>query len=281
MISIRNPEWPDREDNFQLELLDAGFEVQDQAYKAKEKENFKSLSYSGLDKLLAARHSEQMKTVESLFDLYVSETFRPEKGVLIGTGEVSPYNVGFRLSQPYGLPYLPGSGIQGMLRSYIVQQVFGKNETMALADEGFYKIFGGERPGADATETEYHRGIVDFLDAYPKTLDTNSVRLEAFTNHFGKYYLNGEDPVDTMNPVPISYLRMSDVSFQVFAAIQGKDDNEPIEKGWFKDFPPLTVVARYLSLAAAYQGVGARTKNNLGKGRLDIRQYYQRNLLNE
>ena len=277
-LKIKKESFPNDYHNFHLELFETSYNLQrGNKYKPKYLNKYGSLDYG--QNLLDALSAEQEQAVENLYDLYVVADFKPQRGVLVGTGEVSPFDVGLHLQQPHGFPYLPGSGIQGMVRSYIIEHLFEKNEKLALADAGFRQIFGSgpdedEKPG---DESRHSRGWVDFLDAYPVEVSSGMVKQEVFTNHFQDYYMDEKGkvmPTDKLLPNPVLYLTIANTDFRVYTGILDKERNAPIAGGRFCGFPPLVVVNRYLNLAFEQSGVGARTKNNWGRGTF-APEYYE------
>lgn len=54
--------------------------------------------------------------------------------LITGLGSASVYETDITLHHVYGFPYLPGSGIKGIVRSWIIQNVFGNPDK--LIDEG-------------------------------------------------------------------------------------------------------------------------------------------------
>jgi CRISPR type III-B/RAMP module RAMP protein Cmr6 len=262
-------------DNFGFELNnDIQYQNLDGKLKAiYYQKDYPSITYT--NDLLDAKNAEKKQVVECLYDLYVKDTFKPNKALLIGTGDASPWDIGIRLNHPHGYPYIPASSIQGMLRSYMIQYVFQKNEDLAMQDEGFYLIFGGERD--TNSKKEYRKGLVDFEDALPNSLSNDAIVKQVFTNHYQDYYLDKAQPTDTLNPVPIFYLTVgSSVSFHIYYGIRYRSENEAITSGEFMGFKPLSIVTRFLSLAFAHQGVGARTKNNFGKGEFNPSTFQER-----
>ena len=87
-------------------------------------ENFEFSSCPAIYKLLKKR---RLRVAGSRFELYTAYP-----GVLIGTGnphEISMENAikcGFSFDYVTGLPYIPGSSIKGMLRSYFSKRRFSR-----------------------------------------------------------------------------------------------------------------------------------------------------------
>lgn len=88
--------------------------------------------------------------------------------LISGLGTASVYETGMALHHIYGIPYLPASGIKGVLRSWVIQTAFGETaappeereeplvnaEYRALMNESFCSVFGCP---ATARKVEFDR----------------------------------------------------------------------------------------------------------------------------
>lgn len=241
--------------------------------KKPDKQQHKSLAISfnphSTNQLLSELHAHQTTRLQTLFTSYVRGDFTPTRGLITGYGEPSVYNAGLRLHHTYGFPYLPAESIQGMVRTLLIDQLFEKDETKALSDKGFKLIFGDESG----------RGLIDFCDTLPISLTNDSIQPEVITNHFPNYYTGSQPPTDDQNPTPVSYLVVANTTFRVaFGGWRTEADEpiKPLESGsnlktnLFAGHSPMAVVKYYLPKAFELAGVGARTKNGWGKGKLDL-----------
>lgn len=117
-----------------------------------------------------------------------------------GLGNEHPIENGFAFLTPYGLPYLAGSGVKGILRRSM-------QELMDDGEEGFTAatidaLFGPEEINQPE---DAKRGALDFWDVFPKPAGDKLV-VEIMTPHYGKYYQGDEAPHDSGAPVPVSFL---------------------------------------------------------------------------
>ena len=117
-----------------------------------------------------------------------------------GLGNEHPIENGFAFLTPYGLPYLAGSGVKGILRRAM-------QELMDDGDEGFTPdaidaLFGPEEINQPE---DTKRGALDFWDVFPSPAGGKLV-VEIMTPHYGKYYQGEESPHDSGAPVPVSFL---------------------------------------------------------------------------
>lgn len=119
-----------------------------------------------------------------------------------GLGNEHPLENGFAFLNPYGLPYLPGSGIKGVLRRAAQELLpagpFGGSSSW---DESAIRaLFGVEdREGAP------QRGALIFWDVIPE-LDGSRLKVEVMTPHQAHYYQGKEGPHDSGSPNPIFFL---------------------------------------------------------------------------
>ena len=138
-----------------------------------------------------------------------------------GLGNEHPTENGFAFLNPYGLPYLPGSGVKGVLRQAARELVSGDwGETHGWNDAAIEILFG--RESADG-ETDHLRGALTFWDVIPqiapedpKKPDQISLAVEIMTPHQGHYYQKSESPHESGQPNPISFLTVPPKSRFVF-----------------------------------------------------------------
>ncbi len=146
-----------------------------------------------------------------------------------GLGNEHPLENGFAFLTPYGLPYLAGSGVKGVLRQAareLAEEQWGdtrgwskeKKYTVTIDDESkktaclsmFDVLFGYE---ADSGETLHISGVLDFWDVIPQ-IKGNALAVEVMTPHQGHYYQQKNDrksgssttPHDSGQPNPITFL---------------------------------------------------------------------------
>ncbi len=117
-----------------------------------------------------------------------------------GLGNEHPIENGFAFLTPYGLPYLAGSGVKGILRR--TMQELRDDGVDGFTDEAIDALFGPEEINQPE---DAKRGALDFWDVFPKPAGDKLV-VEIMTPHFGKYYQGTETPHDSGAPVPVSFL---------------------------------------------------------------------------
>lgn len=136
-----------------------------------------------------------------------------------GLGNEHPLENGFAFLNPYGLPYLPGSGVKGVLRQaarelaggswgdprgwsedtrYSLRLDDGKMLPLSMLDV----LFGRQ---TEAGDTEHVRGVLSFWDVIPQ-IAGDKLHVEVMTPHQTHYYQNGQSPHDSGQPNPILFL---------------------------------------------------------------------------
>ena len=149
---------------------------------------------------------------------------------MTGTGMEHPLENGFAFLQPYGLPYLAGSSIKGVLRNtarLLQQNAFGEGNQgwNPLAIE---TLFGSDDnlTGKENID-EVRRGALTFWDVIilPKEVDkggvkTRSLKIDILTPHQGHYLQGTASPHDSGDPVPVPFLAVgagADFNFHIQA----------------------------------------------------------------
>ncbi len=148
-----------------------------------------------------------------------------------GLGNEHPLENGFAFLNPYGLPYLPGSGVKGVLRQAARELASGEwGDTRGWSEEQRYPLlvnsktvlnsskqpvmlsmldllFGRETPSG---ESDHLRGGLVFWDVIPR-IEGDSLMVEIMTPHQSHYYqqrahAGSTSPHDSGPPNPISFL---------------------------------------------------------------------------
>ena len=119
-----------------------------------------------------------------------------------GLGNEHPLENGFAFLNPYGLPYLAGSGIKGVLRNAARELCDDWGDAKGWTADRITALFG--RSGADADD-DFQRGALSFWDVIPQ-LAGDSLQVEIMTPHSNHYLQKGEAPHDSGQPNPINFL---------------------------------------------------------------------------
>lgn len=144
---------------------------------------------------------------------------------MTGMGMEHPLENGFAFLQPYGLPYLAGSGVKGVLRQtarLLAENAFGEG------DYGFNPttveiLFGSEVSQGGEQSDDFRRGALTFWDVIiaPKEFQ-NKIKLavDILTPHQSHYLQGNDNPHDSGQSVPVPFLAVgagADFNFHVTA----------------------------------------------------------------
>ncbi len=134
-----------------------------------------------------------------------------------GLGNEHPLENGFSFLWPYGLPYLPGSGVKGVLRQAVRELSSGEWDIESGWDtEQRYKVKNGKLQPLSMADVlfgleskdggnEHFRGVLAFWDVIPE-ISGGRLSVEIMTPHQKHYYQDGQAPHDSGDPVPIPFL---------------------------------------------------------------------------
>jgi CRISPR-associated protein Cmr6 len=140
-----------------------------------------------------------------------------------GLGNEHPLENGFAFLNPYGLPYLPGSGVKGVLRRAASELASGLWDASDWSADLRHEVHNpqGKRLfdasdidvlfGSEALNGENHlRGVLSFWDVIPQ-IEGNSLMVDIMTPHQSHYYQQKDaagstTPHDSGSPNPISFL---------------------------------------------------------------------------
>lgn len=143
-----------------------------------------------------------------------------------GLGNEHPLENGFAFLNPYGLPYLPGSGVKGVLRQSARELASGDwGDAHGWSVDRGYPLVVGDKPVLDsrkqpvmlsrldvlfgretpAGESDHVRGALSFWDVIPQ-IKGDSLLVEIMTPHQTHYYQNGATPHESGQPNPICFL---------------------------------------------------------------------------
>jgi CRISPR-associated protein Cmr6 len=236
-------------------------------------------------KSIVDKNKKQIDSLRAQKNILVENSLKQNWRMALGLGNASAYNNGFTFHPVYGIPYIPGQALKGIVRSYIIREFFDKKESKAEQDPVFCYLFGCSEKGYDKTA---RAGKLNFLDAFP----TNKFKLvpDIMNPHYSEYYgdqTGSKAPVDSEKLIPIFFLSLKDAQFNFVFYIKAKYDNTlrdlefKIDKGTsaYQNYPdnlnlfntakkPSDLVSEILKDALIYQGIGAKTA--VGYGRLIV-----------
>ena len=196
--------------------------------------------------LLAKQHARLDALVQGHGRSRRYETLGP---LAIGLGNSSPLENGITIHPTYGVPFIPGSAIKGMVGAWA--------EDWEGYDEAALVRLLGHAPG----ERDARRiGGVTFHDALP--LPPTRVVVDVMTPHAGPYYGDAPlPPADWHSPNPIPFIAVpKGQHFGVRYHVNGRAD---LGRATLMDL--VEEIDRLLLEAFATIGIGAKTAAGYGR----------------
>jgi CRISPR-associated protein Cmr6 len=193
-----------------------------------------------------------------------------------GLGNEHPLENGFAFLNPYGLPYLPGSGVKGVVRQAARELAAGewgntgcwtKEKAHCLdVEDGKILLSPLDVLFGRATEVgdrEHVRGALSFWDVVP-LIRGERLAVEVMTPHQTHYYQGGSAPHESGLPTPINFLTVPPGSRFVFHVVCDR-------KRLVRLAPPLAEGGRWQTLLKAafehaFQWLGFGAKTAVGYG---------------
>ena len=214
-----------------------------------------------------------------------------------GLGNEHPLENGFAFLNPYGLPYLPGSGVKGVLRQaarelasgewgeahgwteekiHLLKVSGGKSIALSVLDV----LFGRETEGGDS---EHVRGALSFWDALPQ-IPGNTLAVDIMTPHQSHYYQQKVDrksgdsatPHDSGQPNPISFLTLPPKTCFTFHVQCNLPHLERLAQDLAHNDRWKTLLTAAFEHAFAWLGFGAKTAVGYGAMQVDERARRER-----
>jgi CRISPR-associated protein Cmr6 len=170
-----------------------------------------------------------------------------EQRLFIGLTGGGMLETGCAISHSYGMPYIPGSSVKGVVRAHVSQSRFGREHPKVI-DELF-----GAAADPEQGHPEGLSGLVVFHDAWwaPTNPEIPSPFVEEIvtTHHLDYYGQDGRvDASDCDSPVPNAQIA---VRGRFLFVLEG-------EQAW-RD-----LAAQMLTAALSERGIGAKTRTGYG-----------------
>ena len=214
-----------------------------------------------------------------------------------GLGNEHPLENGFAFLNPYGLPYLPGSGIKGVLRRAARELASGewgdpqgweaqkihwlKREGHATIELSIIDVlFGRETPDGDS---DHVRGALSFWDALPQ-IPGDTLAVDIMTPHQSHYYQKRQDrksgdstsPHDSGAPNPISFLTLPPGTGFAFHVVCDQAHLERLAPDLAHNQRWQTLLTAAFEHAFEWLGFGAKTAVGYGAMQVNERARSQR-----
>lgn len=219
-----------------------------------------------LMRALAARQAALARTGVAGGDVLVVDA-RSTSPFTTGLGNEHPLENGFAFLNPYGLPYLAGSGVKGVLRAAARELAEGAwDDTHGWDDAAIDILFGPKTSGADAL---HRRGALRFRDVIPELPPGNALHVEVMTPHQSHYLqrrpASGSDsPHDSGQPNPITFLTVPPGARFVFVIDCDLPFLKRLVPGIAESGRWREMVEAALGLAFDWIGFGAKTAVGYG-----------------
>jgi CRISPR-associated protein Cmr6 len=192
-----------------------------------------------------------------------------------GLGNEHPLENGFAFLNPYGLPYLPGSGVKGVLRRAAAELADGEwGDTKGWTKPVIHALFGSE------PEAELVRGALSFWDVIPQ-IHGNHLAVDIMTPHQSHYYQDkaaagNNTPHESGQPNPISFLTVPPGSDFVFRVQCDRALLEHLAPDLAKDNRWQTLLEAVFIHAFSWLGFGAKTSVGYGAMEKDETAFQER-----
>lgn len=212
-----------------------------------------SVPTTSSDQIKALRRRQQALVALAAVDAKLSLEAEAMSSLATGMGMEHPLENGFAFLNPYGLPYLPGSSIKGVLRR--AAEELAQDSKDGWNSTAIDVLLGHE----DSNNAS--RGALTFWDAIPEVAG-NTMGMDVMTPHYGDYYQGNATPHDAGSPNPIVFMVIpakSKFTFHVTADTQRLKDVQ----NW------QTLMQTAFEYAFKWLGFGAKTAVGYGAMRRD------------
>ena len=213
-----------------------------------------------------------------------------------GLGNEHPLENGFAFLNPYGLPYLPGSGVKGVLRRAARELASGewgeshgwdaeeihlleRKGQSAIALSVIDVLFGRETESGDS---DHVRGALGFWDALPQ-IPGDHLAVDIMTPHQSHYYQPRRDdrsgstsPHDSGAPNPISFLTLPPGTGFAFHVVCDVAHLEHLAPDLAHGQRWQTLLTAAFEHAFEWLGFGAKTAVGYGAMQVNARARHQR-----
>lgn len=177
-----------------------------------------------------------------------------------GMGMEHPLENGFAFLNPYGLPYLPGSSIKGVLRR--AAQELSEEQSGGWDNDWETALFGLEPPKGSK---ESKRGALTFWDSIPE-IAGGRLGMDVMTPHYSDYYQGKSTPHDAGQPIPIVFMVIPPKSeFTFHITCEQKNLPESLKSEKWK-----SLMEAAFSHAFDWLGFGAKTAVGYGAMEEDL-----------
>ena len=195
---------------------------------------------------------------------------RGETRILVGMGAAHCRETSLTLHPVYGIPYIPGSSVKGVMRSWFLRAFFDgdegmverslKNEVDSGENAGEYKR-SWSRVFLDLFGSQDKRGFLTCLDVFlgPEC----EVVPDVLTVHFPRYYQKKGLPSDTEDPKPVNFYTVKLNRPVEFVLALEKPGIRSYESG-INSGELAKIAVKVLEKALSENGIGSKTSSGYG-----------------
>lgn len=179
--------------------------------------------------------------------------------VLLGTGNASVHEFGFNLNKPWGVPYISGSTIKGLVSSYLYRhggEEWWRDRNSSKKSECQVELLGGTLSTEKEEEAKSYIGSVIFNDAWLLPSEDKWFVEDIINAHNPKYYSGNRLPDGTENPNPVKIAALKP-GLKFLVVLEGSDN-------------ALQFIQSVLAKALVEEGLGGKTA--VGYGRFEIQE---------
>lgn len=206
------------------------------------------------------RQKEQIDSLKESGFFVKSFEMTNDYRIVPGLGGVNVLETNLSLHNIYGVPYIPGSSLKGLAKSFAIEKL---RDDLDLSYDKLDDLLKKEEIDEYEEELKIYReifgtqkssGKVNFMEAFPK--GKIKIKIDIMTPHYKDYYSEmGADhptkmPTDNQEPTPLPFLVLEGQKFQ-FNLISDQED-------------VLNKAYSLLNSGLKYLGIGAKTMIGYG-----------------
>lgn len=192
--------------------------------------------------------------------------------LIVGLGGKGALEIGITLDKVTGLPYIPGSALKGLCRSYALYETAAKHGIDPMKEKALEELDeklatgqgynGDAKVYADCFGKQEDAGKLIFFDGVVKALPNGKslFALDVMTPHFPEYYRNSgsKPPADNDNPNPVNFITVAHgTTFSFAVGIRHRERDQYTEE-------LRGTAVKWLKQALQDFGVGSKTAAGYG-----------------
>lgn len=210
----------------------------------------------------------QIALTEALGGVWFVASNHDATPFVTGTGNHHPVENGFLWHHTLSTPYMQGSAVKGVLRSWLENDLgYGASDSSDIEQDrkDLVRYFGSDNKDPKAQKLAQQAGNLIFFDAVP--IKPAQVKMEIMTPHLGDYYAKGRTqagtpdttPADWHSPNPIPLLAVKDIALLFCIAPRPNAGTGSVNSNELKD------IQTALKNALENSGAGAKTATGFGR----------------